>query len=156
MWSDGKKLVVGESTNDRVLIWNTIPTTNGAAADVVVGAANMTTQGSDTPSATSIGDPHAVTSDGTSLFVSDAQFHRVLIYRPFPTANGAAASQVLGQSNFTLAAGNDPNQDGVSEGVVSARTFGINSFSPGGLRVIGRKLFVVDYGNHRVLIFDSK
>ena len=33
----GGKLIVADSNNNRVLIWNSIPTTNGAPADVVLG-----------------------------------------------------------------------------------------------------------------------
>ncbi|HEX5130879.1 MAG TPA: hypothetical protein VFX92_00180 [Candidatus Krumholzibacteria bacterium] len=154
LWSDGKRLVVGESQHQRVLIWNSIPTTNGAPADVVVGAPNMTTAGGAPASATSIGDPVAVTSDGKSLFVSDGAYSRVLIYTPFPTSNGAAATTVLGQSNFTLNTGNDPNQDGVTDGF-SAKTFAGGGNSPNGLRVIGNQLFVGDFSNSRVLIFDG-
>jgi hypothetical protein len=152
VWTDGTRLVVGESTNDRVLIWNTIPTVNGAAADVVVGAADFTTAGSNTPSASSIGDPVGITSDGTSLFVSDLSFHRVLIFNPIPTTNGASASQVLGQTTFTNSAANDANQDGVNDAGPSARTF----LNPLGVKVIGNRLLVADNGNHRILIFNSQ
>jgi hypothetical protein len=151
LWTDGTRLVVGESLNDRVLIWNTIPTVNGAPADVVVGAADFTTAGSSTPSATSIGDPWGVASDGTNLFVADADFHRVLIFNPIPTTNGASASRVLGQGTFTNATGNDANQDGVAEANPTARTLR----QPTGVNVNGKRLLVSDYWNHRILIFNS-
>jgi hypothetical protein len=151
LWTDGTRLVVGESTNDRVLIWNSIPTTNGVAADVVVGAADFVTQGSNIASATAIGDPWGVASDGTSLFVTDLTFNRVLIFRPFPTSNGAAAVGVLGQSNFTNGAANDANQDGANDGAPTARTMS----SPTGVRARGNSLLVSDQNNHRVLVFRS-
>lgn len=154
LWVGGGKLVVADDNNDRVLIWNSIPTANGEPADVVVGAPDFTTAGSNTPSATSIGSPMGVAGDGQNLYVADAGFHRVLVY-PFPTENGAAATQVLGQTNFTLSAGDDPNQDGVSEGVVSARTFGESGLSPNEITIIGRQLFVADYGNSRIMVFTS-
>lgn len=152
LWTDGTRLVIGEATNDRVLIWNTIPTANGAAADVVVGAGDFTIAGSNTPSATSIGDPVAVTSDGTNLFVSDFDFHRVMVFSPIPTTNGASAAHVLGQATFAASTANDADQNGVMDAAPTARTL----TGPNGLRVIGNRLFVTDQGNHRVLIFNGQ
>ncbi|MGQ0720946.1 MAG: hypothetical protein ACT4PE_05140 [Candidatus Eiseniibacteriota bacterium] len=152
LWTDGTRLVVGDLGNRRVLIWNTIPTTNGAAADVVVGAPDFTTAGSSTPSATSIDFPLGVTSDGTSLFVADVNFNRVLIFTPFPTVNGAAATGVLGQDSFTSSALNDDDQDGTPDGQPTARTF----FGPRDVRVLGDRLFVADELNNRVMVFDGK
>ncbi|MEL6945868.1 MAG: hypothetical protein AAFO82_24705, partial [Bacteroidota bacterium] len=37
IWSDGKKLIVADAWNHRVLIWLTMPTKDGQSADVVVG-----------------------------------------------------------------------------------------------------------------------
>ena len=41
--SDGTVIAVADSDNNRVLIWNQIPTSNGVPADVVVGQPNFTT-----------------------------------------------------------------------------------------------------------------
>src|SRR5882724_5759652 len=41
--SDGVILVVADTDNNRVLIWKTIPTTNGKPADIVVGQPDFTT-----------------------------------------------------------------------------------------------------------------
>src|SRR5688572_844811 len=40
--SDGRVIAVADTNNNRVLIWNRIPDTIGAAADVVVGQENFT------------------------------------------------------------------------------------------------------------------
>ena len=48
VYSDGVKLYVADYGNNRVLIFNTIPTTNNASANVVVGQANMTSSASGT------------------------------------------------------------------------------------------------------------
>jgi hypothetical protein len=155
IWVGDGKLVVCDGGNRRVLIWNTIPQSNGAPADLVVGAPDLNTAGSGTDAAaTNIGRPLSATSDGNTLYVADGTYHRVLIY-PFPDSNGAAATKVLGQTNFTLSAGNDPNQDGVSEGVVSARTFATGSYSPNGITIIGRQLIVTDQSNNRYMVFTS-
>jgi len=43
VWIQNGKLYVADTQNNRVLIYNSIPTANGAAADVVLGAPNFTT-----------------------------------------------------------------------------------------------------------------
>ncbi|MCI0452765.1 MAG: hypothetical protein L0Z51_10315, partial [Candidatus Latescibacteria bacterium] len=151
IWSDGTRLVVSDAGNRRVLIWNSIPTTNGQAADVVVGAPDFTTAGSATASATTIDGAWGVASDGTSLFVADTFNNRITVFTPFPTTNGAAAVGVLGQSNFTNETRNDANQDGVADANPTARTL----WGPTGLKVIGDRLVVADQSNHRMLIFES-
>jgi hypothetical protein len=37
LWTDGNRLVLADSGNHRVLIWNTFPTKNQQPADVVLG-----------------------------------------------------------------------------------------------------------------------
>ncbi len=43
VWIQNGQLFIADTQNDRVLIYNKIPTTNGAAADIVLGQPNMTT-----------------------------------------------------------------------------------------------------------------
>ena len=43
VWIQNGKLYVADTGNNRVLIFNRIPTANGAAADVVLGAPDFTT-----------------------------------------------------------------------------------------------------------------
>jgi hypothetical protein len=152
LWTDGRRLVVCDRINRRVLIWNTVPTANGAAADIVLGAPNFTTAGTGAASATNFGAPWGVTSDGTMLIVADYGFNRVLIFKPFPTANNPAAAVVLGQNSFTHSMPDDGDQDGVQNAVPTAATF----WNPADVRLIGRRLFVADQNNNRVLVFDSK
>jgi uncharacterized protein (TIGR03437 family) len=108
VWIQNGKLYVADTQNNRVLIWNSIPTSNGKAADVVLGAPNFTTYSAtavanQSTSATSSNmlDPVSVTSDGTHLFVSDLGYNRVLIWNSIPTANGVAADVEIGQPNMT-------------------------------------------------------
>jgi hypothetical protein len=153
VWSDGTRLLVADRNNGRVLVWTQFPTTNGEPADLVLGASSMGAGASFAGGPASVGEPQDVVSDGNIVFVSDAENSRVLMF-PFPTQNGIEAIGVLGQTDFLLNAGNDPNQDGVSEDVVSARTFGNDS--PTNLSLIGDRLYVSDVGNHRVLVFSRQ
>jgi hypothetical protein len=147
-WTDGTRLVVADSNNHRVLIWNTFPTSNGEAADLVVGQPDFVTSTSGT-GAQKMSFPTSVTSDGAQLFVADTNNHRVLVFSPFPTANNPAAVAVLGQGSFTNVKENDDDQNGVVDAAPTARTM----FAPQGLTVIANQLFVADAINHRVLVF---
>lgn len=108
VWIYNGKLFVADTFDNRVLIYNKIPTTNGAAADLVLGQASFTafvqpdlslTQ--TPPSASNMQTPVSVTTDGTRLFVSDLGQNRVLVWNSMPTTNGQAADLAIGQPNLT-------------------------------------------------------
>lgn len=87
--TDGQRLYVADSGNDRVLIWKSIPATNGAPADIVLGQWNFElNQSSDTgeprrvAATDSFKTPTALAWDGTNLYVSDTYNRRVLVYTP--------------------------------------------------------------------------
>ncbi|UCD55253.1 MAG: hypothetical protein JSV93_00205, partial [Candidatus Omnitrophota bacterium] len=111
VFTDGKRLFITESDNNRVLIYNSIPTSNNASADVVIGQAdfisNTLNQGS--IGANTLYFPSGVCSDGKRLFIADQKNNRVLIYNSIPTSNNASADVVIGQVNFTA---NSENQTG--------------------------------------------
>ncbi len=138
---DGK-LIVADTENHRVLIWNTIPTKHGAPADLVLGQADFTRCDNNrggAPAANTLYSPSDVWSDGTRLIVADSDNHRVLIWNSFPTANGQPADVVLGQAGMTTGAFGTSARD-------LNRPYMLNSN--------GNQLFVVDHANHRVLIWD--
>ncbi len=144
LWSDGVRLIAGDLVHSRVLVWNRIPTSNNAPADVVVGAPSLTEYGSICPT--------GVASDGRNLYVADACAQRVLIYSPIPKASGALPAHVLGQADFEGMAENDDNQDGNPDATCSRRTM----FSPAAVSIIGRQLFVSDSRNNRIMVFYSR
>src|SRR5579872_912142 len=71
--SDGNVLVVADTDNNRVLIWKTIPTTNDANADIVLGQPNFTAANPppQQPTASSMRGPQGVWIQGARLFVAD-------------------------------------------------------------------------------------
>jgi hypothetical protein len=148
VWTDGTRLVVADTGNNRVLIWTTFPTVNGQLPDLVVGQPDFTTN---TPGdgASKMASPKSACSDGSQLFVADSFNNRVLIFSPFPTASNPAATGVLGQSNFTNVAANDDDQNGVQDATASARTMA----NPSGVTTLGNRLFVLEEDNNRVTIF---
>ena len=108
VWISNNKLFIADTFNDRVLIYNTVPTTNGASADVVLGQKDFNTvvqppvTDYTVPATQSnISSPVSVTTDGTHLFVSDLGHNRVLIWNSIPTTNNVNASVEIGQPDFT-------------------------------------------------------
>jgi len=155
VWSDGTRIVVVDSANHRLLIWNRFPSADGTPADVVVGQASVFAA---QPGAGADGmrGPTDVDSDGVRLFVADAGNNRVLVFDEFPLASGAGADRVLGQGDFDHTASNDDDQDGFSDGVPSARTLSSGVGFILTVRLAGVQVFIGDTGNNRVLIFGTE
>ena len=143
VWFDGTRLFVAEWGNDRVLIFNRIPTTNGAAADVVVGQANFAggacNQGGSAGPNT-LCNAVGVWSDGTKLIIADNENNRILVYNTIPTRNNASADIVIGQPDFTT----------TSSGCAANKFTQVQ-----GLFSDGKRLVVAEWGNARILIWNS-
>ena len=148
--SDGVHLVVADTDDNRILIWNQIPTTNNQNADVVIGQPNFTSAviPGNQPTASSLRGPEGVWIQNGKLFVADTQNNRVLIYNKIPTTNGVAADVVLGAPNFTTYVNPDITQQ---QSGASASTM----LAPVSVTSDGTRLFVTDLGFNRVLIFDT-
>jgi hypothetical protein len=136
------RLAVADFTANRVLIWNTVPTVSGTPADIVLGQTDFVTETSGT-SSTKMQGPRSVAWHGANLWVADTDNNRVLMFAN-PRASGAAATRVLGQTNFT---------SGSSRSAASFGTQGLSS--PSGVCIYSGKLLVVDRGHHRVLIWNK-
>ncbi len=141
VFCDGTHLFVADTNNNRVLIYNTIPASNGAAANVVIGQTNMTNNSSGL-SATKLNAPRDVYYDGSKLYITDELNNRVLIYNSIPASNGASADAVIGQADFT-----SNNASPVSASSLNA---------PKQITTNGTKLFITDSGNNRALIYNNQ
>src|SRR5579864_7608413 len=143
--TDGKVLAVADTDNNRVLIWRSIPTVNGAAADIVLGQPDFTTGkvGLDNKS---FRGPQGVWIQGNRIFVADTQNHRVMIWNNIPSANNQPADYVLGEPNFTAA-------PPVTSSDVPPQAN--NLYSPVSVSSDGQHLFVADLAHNRVLIWNS-
>ena len=72
--TDGRRVIVADTNNDRLLIWNNFPVTNGQPADLVIRNTDLRW-------------PWGLWTDGNRLAVSSTSNSSVLIWNTFPTAD---------------------------------------------------------------------
>lgn len=163
--SDGQRLFVADLGHNRVMIWNTIPTSNQTPADLVLGQPDFTSAvaNNTTKLCAAIKDadgreffpgrcgatmnfPRFALSDGKRLYIADGGNDRVLVYNNLPTANGAKADAVLGQRSDSL----NLTSDGAFPNFVSAADV---IRTPTSLAWDGSNLYIADPYNRRVLVY---
>ena len=148
VWTDGIRLLVADSGNNRVMYWSSVPRTSGTDATFVIGQTDFSRTSAGVGQA-ALRAPYGVTSDGTAIYVADANNNRVLKFGSFPIANGTSASEVYGQNTYSSNTPNDDDQDGEADDTPSDRTLS----QPTGVTVYNGVLYVTDTSNHRVLYF---
>jgi len=172
IWSDGEKLIVTDTNNSRLLIWNTFPTESFAQADRVMGQPDFASRvrnndidelGEKTASARTLRLPfESVVSNGRQIIVSDTSNERILIWNDWPTEDFVPADALLGQSDFAFTQNNDDDQNGITdnkeleEGEEPAAPSLRVLDEPSGLAIHNNQLIASDVSNSRVLIFNSK
>lgn len=142
------RLFVADTGNRRVLVWNAIPTVNGAPADLVLGQRDFTTRDESAGAiagAVGMRWPHGVAADAARLFVADAGSSRVMVWTTPPERNGAACDFVLGQADF---AGGDHNR-----ATYYPTASALNM--PYGIAAHAGRVVVADTANSRLLGFDT-
>lgn len=82
------KVVVGDTNNDRVLIWNSIPAKNGQSPDLVLADERGNSKGN-------IGWPWAVWTNGEKLITTSTGGTKTLIWNSFPVKNNQESDIVL-------------------------------------------------------------
>lgn len=144
---DRGRLLVADTGNRRVLVWGSVPLSNGTPADLVLGQRDFTTRdegGGEPAGGIGMRWPHAIARASDMLFVADAGSSRVMVWRNFPARNGAPCDFVLGQPDLHAA---DHNQCGYAP---SAQSFNM----PYGIAVAGDLIVVADTANSRLVAFD--
>lgn len=181
VWIQNGKLYVADTGDNRVLIYNRIPTANGAAADVVLGAPNFTTfvqpdlsQQSIDANPSNMLNPVSVTSDGVRLFVTDLGYNRVLVWNSIPATNAAPADFALGQPNLNSSIANNAytidSTTNVQTPVLCTVSNGTDANNnnaptypsscnatlnfPRFALSTGSRLFIADGGNDRILVYN--
>jgi len=139
---DGR-LVVADTGNRRVLVWNAVPRASGRPADLVLGQPDFTHR--DQGAGQDAGPlglrwPHAAAFDGR-LYVADAGDNRVLGWSSWPTRSGQRPDFVIGQRDFGVVEHN--------RGRYWPDAGSVNM--PYGVAAGGQWLLVADTANSRLL-----
>ncbi len=137
------RLYVTERDNSRITVFDTASIVNGENAIYVLGQPDFTTNTSAT-TASKMYAPHYIDYDSVNnrLFVGDTHNRRVLIFDTTAITNGENAVNVIGQSLFTTAQiATTQSRFNLVTGVVYDS--------------VNNRLFVGDYNNHRVMVFDT-
>ncbi|MGH1396349.1 MAG: hypothetical protein ACRAVC_20305 [Trichormus sp.] len=148
MWHDN--LVVTDAGNNRVMIWQGIPTENNAPCAVVLGQKSFDVvemnQGVYFPSASSLSMPYGVAVAGEWLLVADTANSRLLGWKQpesILSLQGAVADGIVGQDTFQSKSEN--------------RNFGIPTRHSlnwcYGIKVCGKTAVISDSGNNRILLW---
>jgi hypothetical protein len=138
-------LAVSDAGNNRVLIWDGMPTETNQPARLVLGQADF--QGTDHnratywPTAGALNMPYALTACPDGLLVADTANSRVVGYR-HPLALGGSAASLTGQPHFGTKGDNRnrlPERDSLCW--------------PYGIQAVDDWAVISDTGNHRVLLW---
>lgn len=131
--SDGTRVAVTDHRNNRVMLWNSWPS-SGQAADLVLGQPDFgsSTSNNGGVSARSLNGPVGIAMWNGKLAVADQDNNRILIWNTWPTSSYQPADAVYGQPDFT------------SNAVADART-------PKGIAIDGNTLFFTDRCRARYL-----
>jgi sugar lactone lactonase YvrE len=150
LWSDGFRLLVADSGNNRVLYWSSFPQQSSADADYVIGQSDFSRSSAGT-SASTLRTPFGVSADGARVYIADSGNNRVLEFGGFPISNGVSATQVFGQDNdnFAAATANDQDQDGEVDDTPNDDVLSGAS----GAFIYSGVLYVTDRNNNRILLF---
>jgi hypothetical protein len=161
--TDGKRLYVADTGNNRVLVWLDIQSAaSGAPADFALGQPDLTTATvAAPPTDASMNAPRGVTASQERLVVADSGNHRVLIFQPPPTAANIHATQILGQPTFTTAdmnhqtagTGNCPATNTCVQTAPKPQAYSMAR--PGAVWLDGEDLWVSDTCNHRTIRFTA-
>jgi hypothetical protein len=144
--TDGTRLLLADAGNNRVLVWNQLPRTANAPADLVLGQPNFgavsDNQGYHLGQAT-LRFPYAVALWQGKIMVADTGNSRIMCWENSP-ATGDPAAEVFGQVDF--------NQNGENRWKLSGRD---TLCWPYGISSVGGVLAVADSGNNRVLLWHA-
>ncbi len=148
--SDGNRFAIADTDNNRILLWNSVPTSN-THPDLVIGQPDFSTlqqQQLGVVTATAMRGPQGVWIANNKLYVADTQNNRVLIWNSWPTKNNQTPDVVLGQVDFTHATAPTPS-------TTPPTTTATALLNPTSVTADGGHVFVSDLGFNRVLIWNT-
>jgi NHL repeat len=140
------RLCVTDAGNNRIMIWDVLPTRNDQACDRLLGQIDPTqvdhNQSLYWPSAGTLHMPYGIASSGTWLVAADTANSRLLGWHADDNAHQADACALTGQTDFHAKGDNRwalPSRDSLCW--------------PYGIAVCGDVAVVADSGNNRVLLW---
>jgi hypothetical protein len=144
-------LVLVDAGNNRVLIWDGIPTENNAPCVAVLGQKTFDqvdiNQGNYYPAAGTLNLPYGIAATDEWLLVSDTANSRLLGWRHqanLTSLNGASADALAGQIDFQSKGENRSYGLPLRDSLCWAY----------GLQVQGNRIAIADSGNNRVLLWN--
>ena len=143
-WRDG--LAVADAGNNRVMVWNAIPDTNGAPVDAMLGQFGMEDCDFNLagyyPTSQAVNMPYSLATLGSRLVVGDTANSRIIGFDDNSMA--AHADRLNAQPDF---AAKGDNRWGVAERDTVCWPYGLSS--------LGSTVAVADSGNNRIMIWDA-
>lgn len=143
VYLDERYLIVADTGNHRVLIWQGVPRADQQPADVVLGQESFQAEGPNARGADVARGLHMPTAVGVvagNLVVADSWNHRLVFYDGVPRENFARPAGVIGQADLLAT---ERNRGGERDGR--------GLYWPYGFLADGERFFVFDTGNRRVL-----
>ena len=130
MLISGGKLIVTDTGNNRVLIWNTLPwagasPSDGVPADVVLGQSNSTSSAAGATRSRMNSPRSAVVLNGKFL-VADFYNYRILVWNSVPTVTGTPADRAVDMRSLNFSMPGWYNSDALRPawiGVASNRVY---------------------------------
>ena len=139
--SDGTHLLLADRNNNRVLIWNKLPTGN-TSPDIVLGQKDFNSNNPGT-GLDQMNWPVSVSVGGGKVVITDTNNNRILIWNSFPSKDGQAADLVI--SNGAQQLSKDAPKNNPQRSIQW----------PWGIWTDGKKLAMTSTSNNLVLIWNS-
>jgi hypothetical protein len=142
----GGKLYITDNANQRILVFDSVPTLNYSAASRVIGQIDGTLALFNSKSSIDATDVSTmrVYADSDLLIVPDSGRNRVLIWTTFPTSSNTPPNIVLGQADFS---------SGVAHRNSSTPTCASMN-GPSSVFWDGARIYVGSESDHRVLVWN--
>lgn len=145
---DGDRLFVADAGNNRIMVWDAPPCSNGAHCAFVLGQRDTAgvdhNQAAYYPTAASLNMPYGVAALGRKLMAADTANCRIVGYDLDSLVMEAAALWLAGQSTFE---DKGENRWGLQQRDSLCWPYGVSA--------CGSTVVVADSGNNRVLIWEA-
>ncbi len=141
-------VIVADAGNNRVMVWNAMPSQSGVPCDFVLGQRGFADQENNgaryAPTAETVNMPYGIARLADRLVVADTANSRLIGFETDSLTMGAAATCLAGQHDFSDKGDNrwaPPCRDSLCW--------------PYGITACGETLIVADSGNNRVMLWEA-